>query len=320
MAGVSRSFVGALAGALAAVQIGAATGERRMTNASNVRVRSAPATSASIEAGLPLGSELVTLERTNGSEPWYHVRTDDGHDGWVLGRLTTPFELERRDQTIESIVVARLQSGGSFATLLQLFNLIERTAARLNDREAQARFGLYRLRSMSSVLGEVPFRRGNTDPYAGWIREHQDAARYNEPGGQWMVDPSYIKGVHEKHRDTAAADDIAWLFVVNGKYGECEGDIPCYVDWRNQLNGWYLQSHPRGRHTDESNADIALKLNGAMDNLLRFPLVLGEFNPAARCGELHRSLDPLTAAVTASVSGRKADAIAAIERFAQLCR
>ena len=135
-----------------------------------------------------------------------------------------------------------------------------------------------------------------------------------------MVDPSYIKGLHEKHRDTAAADDIAWFYVVNGKYGECEGDVPCYVDWRNQLNGWYLQSHPRGRHTDESNADIALKLNDAMDNLLKFPLVLGGFDLKARCGELHLSLDPLTAAVTASVSARKIDALAAIERYAQLCR
>jgi hypothetical protein len=314
------SLIGALAVLLAAAHVAAATSERRMTNASNVRVRSAPVTSASIEAELPLGSELVTLERTSGSEPWYHVKTDDGHDGWVLGRLTTPFDIERRDQIIESIVVGRLQSGGSFSTLLQLFDLIERTAARLNDREAQARFALHRLRSMSSIFGAVPFRRGDTDPYAGWIREHQDAARYNEPGGQWMVDPSYVKEVHEKRRDTAAADDIAWFFVVNGLYGECEGDVPCYVNWQNQLNGWYLQSHPRGRHTDESDAHIAVSLNAAMDNLRRFPLVLGEFNPKTRCGELHLSLDPLTAAVIASVSARKVDALAAIERFAQLCR
>jgi len=53
-----------------------------------------------------------------------------------------------------------------------------------------------------------------------------------------MVDPSYVSGMHEKHRGTAAADDIAWFFVVNGLYGECEGDVPCYVDWENRLHGW----------------------------------------------------------------------------------
>jgi len=49
-------------------------------------------------------------------------------------------------------------------------------------------------------------------------------------------------------------------------------------------------------------------------------MVLREFDPKTRCGELHMSLDPLLAAVTASPSARKTDALAAIERFAQLCR
>ena len=108
--------------------------------------------------------------------------------------------------------------------------------------------------------------------------------------------------------------------MENGLYGECEGDVPCYVTWQNELNGEYLRLHPRGRHADESNADIALRLNAAMDNLQGFPLVLNEFNRKTRCGELHVSLDALVAAVTTSTSVRKADALAAIDRFAQLCR
>jgi hypothetical protein len=313
-----------------AAHVGAATGESRMTNASNVRLRSAPATSASIGAELPLGTEMVTrsakagryerLERTSGSDPWYHVKTDDGREGWLLGWFTTPFDLERRERTSESIVIARLQSGGSFSALFQPFDLIERTAARLNDREAQARFGLYRLRAMSSLLLAVPYRRGETEPYAGWIRAHQDAAWDYSPGGLWLVYSSYVKQIHEQYRGTAAADDIAWFAVENGMFGECEGDVPCYVGRQTELNGWYLQSHPRGRHADESNADIAERLNGIMDHLRGFPDVLAEFNPLARCDELHMSLDPLVAAVTASVSTRKADALAAIDRFAQLCR
>jgi hypothetical protein len=58
----------------------------------------------------------------------------------------------------------------------------------------------------------------------------------------------------EKHRGTAATDDIAWFFVENGLYGECEGNVPCYVAWRNQLDG--------------------LALDAAMNNLLDYPLVL----------------------------------------------
>jgi hypothetical protein len=315
----------ALTVVLAAAHVGAASVESRITNASTVRLRSAPSNTASITAELSLGTELVVLERTTQAELWYHVRTDDGRNGWVLGSLTAPFDRDHLDEAIESIVVERLSSGlqiegTTFSTHLQLFDLIERTAERLNEREAQARFALYRLRSMNNAFRNVPFRRGDSDPYRAWIREHQDAARYNEPAGQWMVNPSYVMQIHEKYRAATAADDIAWFFVENGLYGECEGDVPCYVTWQNALNGEYLRLYPRGRHADESNADIARRLNAVMDTFRGFPLMLNEFNHNTWCGELHMSLDPLLAAVTTSTSVRKADALAAIDRFAQLCR
>jgi hypothetical protein len=302
----------ALAVALAVAGADAAGDERR--------VRTAAATSASIVVELPLGTEIGVLEQTNAADPWYHVRTDDGRDGWVLGRLTAPLSLERRDQVIESIVVERLRAGGDFSSGLQLFDLIERASAGLNDREAQARFALHRLRSMTIVFLGVPFRRGDSDPYRSFIRDHQDAARYNEPGGTWMVDPAYVTGVHDAYRGTAAADDIAWFLAQNGQFGECEGDVPCYVDKTNRLEGWYLHTYPGGRHIDAANDRIALKLNEDMDNLQNFPAVLAQFDPQFRCGELQMSLDPLAEAVTASTSARKTGALAALDRFAQLCR
>jgi hypothetical protein len=190
----------------------------------------------------------------------------------------------------------------------------------LNDREAEGRFALYRLRSMKDLLLGIPFRRHDSDPYRSWIEVHQEEVAYNEPGGDWMVQASSVTQTHERYGDTNAADDIGWFLVQNGLRGECEGDVPCYIDWRNRLNGQYLRWHPGGRHADQSNADLAQVLNDVMDNLRRFPLVLEEFDPSTRCGELHTSLDPLVAAVTASTSARKAEAVAATERFAQLCR
>jgi hypothetical protein len=310
----------ALTVALTVARAGAAGDERRITKATNVRLRSAAATSASIAAELPLGTELAVVGRANATDRWYHVRADDGRDGWVLGRLTAPLSLERRDQAIESIIVDRLRGGGDFSSGLQLFDLIERTAAELTDREAQARFALYRLRSMTIVFLGIPFRRGESDPYRRWIRDHRDAARYDEPGGTWMVDPQYVTGVHDTYRGTAAAEDIAWFLAQHGLYGECEGDVPCYVDRTNRLEGWYLRTYPGGRHTDDANGRIALKLNDYMDNLGRFPSVLAQFDPGTRCGELRLSLDPLASAVMATISARKPGALAAIDRFAQLCR
>jgi uncharacterized protein YgiM (DUF1202 family) len=324
-----RAVVLAVSLTLAVSFVGAAAGERRITNASNVRLRSNPSTDASITAELPLGTELVVLGRTNAGEPWYQVRTDDQRDGWVLGSLTTSLDPGRRERTIEAIVEARLRSGGNFGARVQLFDLIERTAAGLSDRDAQGRFALHGLRSLENIFqavpsgvvdGDVETKRPGAEPYGSWIRAHLDAARYNEPGGQWMVDPKYAQAVHEKHQQSDAADDIGWFYVSNGLYGECEGDVPCYVSWMDELHGWYLRSHPRGRHADESNADIAFRLNAAMDNLRELPTVLAESDPKTRCGELHASLDPLTAAVNASTSTNKAGALAALDRYTKLCR
>src|SRR4029077_20480331 len=116
---------------LAVPCFGTAADERRITNASNVRLRSAPATDASIVAELPLATELVTVAHTGGTEAWYHVETDDGHDGWVLGSLTTVIDPGRPEKTIESVVEARLRRGGNLSARVQLFELIERTAAHL---------------------------------------------------------------------------------------------------------------------------------------------------------------------------------------------
>jgi hypothetical protein len=324
-----RSTACVLAFILAVPSGGTTADQRRITNASNVRLRSNPSTDASITAELPLGTEFVVVGQTSAAELWYHVVTDDHRDGWVLGSLTTSIAAGRRDQTIEAIVEARLRGGGNFSARVQLFDLIERTALTLNDREVQGRFALYHLRSVNNVFGGVPsvlFERDvetkspKAEPYGSWIRAHLDASRYNEPAGQWMVDPEYVQAVHEKHRQSVAADDIAWFYVSNGLYGECEGDVVCYVSWQNQLSGWYLRAHPHGGHTNESNGDIALRLNAAIDNLRKFPSVLAEFDPKTRCTELHAALDPLTAAVSASVSTRKAGALAALDRFAQLCK
>src|SRR5580765_8679843 len=113
---------------LAVPCFGTAADERRITNASNVRLRSSASTDASITAELPLGTELVVLGRTQAAESWYHVMTDDQRDGWVLGSLTTSIDAGRRDQTIEAIIEARLRTGGNFAANGQLVDFVERSA------------------------------------------------------------------------------------------------------------------------------------------------------------------------------------------------
>jgi len=321
-----RAAVYALALTLAARPVCAQ--DRRITNASDVRLRSTPSTDAAIAGDLPLGTELTAFEQSNGAEPWYHVRTDEGRDGWVFGALTTPLDPDRREQILESIVVTRLANSGNFSANAQLVELIERSAGRLADGDARGRFALYRLRSLTAALYSIPHgvydrevesRSPEVEPYGAWIRARPGAARYFESAGHWMVDPEHVKAVHREHRGSTSGDEIAWFYVTNGLIGECEGDVPCYVRWQNELNGWYLASYPSGRHADESNAHVAFALNDSMDNLLRFPGVLAQFDPRTRCDELRKPLDSLAAAVNASTSPQKAGALVAIERYARLC-
>ena len=51
-----------------------------------------------IAAELALGTELVVLEASKQAELWYHVRTDDGRAGWILGSLTEASDPGRREQ------------------------------------------------------------------------------------------------------------------------------------------------------------------------------------------------------------------------------
>ncbi len=149
---------------------------------------------------------------------------------------------------------------------------------------------------------------------------HKKDVVYDEPGGRWIVSQETIHAFHERYRSTAAADDIAWFGVTTGLAGECEGDVPCYLESINSLEGEYLRGHPRGKHAELAVEQVAAALNSAMDNLLKFPKVLAEFDPAKRCGDLHVSLDPLRAAIGATSAAGKSGAMAALDRYAQLCK
>ena len=318
-----RSFIWVLALTLLTTPVGAASPETRIVNATNVRVRSGPGTDASIVGELLFGTDVVALERTGGANAWDRVTSEDGPTGWVQGSLTTPVGPGGRDQTRESMVRARLErlsqlTGEGFGARLQFFEFIDRISAGLTDREAEGRFALYRLRAMGHVALGIPFGRSKADPYRAWIRAHQEAVWYDEPGGSWMVSVPFVIGVHETYGDTGAADDIGWFLVQNGMGGECEGDVPCYIDRTDQLYGQYLRWHPGGQHTDEANARIATGLNEAMDNLRAFPRVLREFDPSTR-SKLRAALDLLVSAVKSSTSVRKAEALGASGRFEQLC-
>ncbi len=287
---------------------------RRITTGSNVRLRSAPDTTASIVTEMPVGTELSVLDQATSIEAWFHVRNDEGQEGWVVGRLTTSIDAEHYDDTIQAIVGAQLKdhseiTGTSFAARVQLLNLIERTSRRISEPEASARFALYRLRSMRDTFDGIPFGGNERDPYRGWLMEHWDAGFYNEPAGAWIVDPKHVLKIHEQYRGTNTADDIAWFYVANGFPGECEGYVPCSFGWKDGLEGEYLRLHPDGRHRDEALTSIAKFLDALGSAHDRDDLA---------CPSLREPLRSLASAIMASSSGGKPSAVIALKRIAEL--
>jgi hypothetical protein len=228
-----------------------------------------------------------------------------------------------QDQTTEAQIREGLLRSGrgevAFQDAVRLIELIDRAAQIVSGRDAQARFALYRLRSMKNAAEAI--EGPGTPAYARpWVDEHISQLVYSDPAGEWLLNSDVVLQIHDTWSDTVVADDIAWLMVENGWPAECEGDVPCYVRWQNGLHGEYLRRHPRGRHADAANRGVAGALNGAMSNLEKYSAVLGEFDPKTRCGELHTDLDPLVAAIRASRSQAKARALSATDRFARLCR
>lgn len=60
----------------------------------NLRLRNAPGLDSTVLDGLPPGTQLTLLAGPHEKDgyPWWHVRTNDGREGWVAGTelVTTP--------------------------------------------------------------------------------------------------------------------------------------------------------------------------------------------------------------------------------------
>jgi len=165
-----------------------------------------------------------------------------------------------QDQTTEAQIREGLLRSGrgevAFQDAVRLIELIDRAAQIVSGRDAQARFALYRLRSMKNAAEAI--EGPGTPAYARpWVDEHISQLVYSDPAGEWLLNSDVVLQIHDTWSDTVVADDIAWLMVENGWPAECEGDVPCYVRWQNGLHGEYLRRHPRGRHADAANRGIA---------------------------------------------------------------
>ena len=298
------------AAVIAAVMLMQPAGRVLITAAANARAK--PSTDAAVLCPLSMGQELA-LEAREGD--WVRVTTCGG-GAYVHGSLVRSITPATREAAREALVRERLaRDGDGFAAADALLALVRAWANQQKEPEGRARYALYEMRAIANAAraGESALR----SRLMHIVAEGSRMFVYNEPGGMWQLRDSYIWEVHEQHKATAAADDIAWFAAENDLPGECEGYMPCYIGRTDRLQGEYLRRYPRGRHVE-----------AAIDRILFISTLAGDppkldaldVPKAEACRDLGAALPPLIAAVSGSGSSRRDAATAKLDRLAGLCR
>lgn len=291
----------------------------RITAATNLALRQTPSANANVVAYLPLGTEVTEVGPLGLDKTWLHVKLADNREGWLLATLTRLVEPSRRTATVEAIIVDRLgRRGDGPPACIEVVDFIEHESASVNDPQTAARFDLYRLRAVSTVLAAIRLNLGKRDPYMSWLDRHKSLVAYDEPGGRWLLANAAVWQIHDQHPDSAAADEIAWLAVTNGLPGECQGSLVCYVDALNKLDGEYLRRHPTGRHADEA----ATRIRDAADQIgagVKAHSVY-VFDRTRDCAGLTRSIDALTASISAAACGNRGEVLQSLAGIKSACK
>lgn len=288
----------------------------RLTSASNARLRSDPGESGAVVATLPLGTALVGIETGGADRDWLRVRTADGREGWILSRLTRRFDASRRLDVIASIVDDRLaRQGDSFAARAEIVALLERSLPDVGDAERAGQFAWRWAKALAHAAAALPRSYEPGDSYNAWIAAHEVMLSWNEVAASWTLSNDGLRDLHQRHRDTSAADAIAWLAVEIGLGGECEGYLPCAVTRSDRLEGGYLRQHPNGRRAGDAVGRIGESATLWLSQSTR----PDAFSADKDCGALTTSLTPLRAAVASTTAATRDQTLARLDQLGRRC-
>jgi hypothetical protein len=247
----------------------------RITTASGVRLRGAPAPSAAEVGRLSLGVVVRELGRSDAKvrvgeaeDYWYRVAAEDGAEGWVFGALTEAFDSSRRGEIYLRIAEARLNyAAASFADLADTVRFLDRALKDVTAREARADLELARLLSLARSFASFDIEGLRKQPFKGWAAEHEKEIVYSEPAGQYYVRSELLWGLQKQYAGLPAAERAAWAAAENPLPGECEGYLPCMLYAQMETNGRYLTLYPKGQHADDAAGAIADLLSSVAEDL-----------------------------------------------------
>jgi DNA-directed RNA polymerase subunit F len=252
----------------------AAGAGRRITTASNVRVRSSPDTASEEVARLQLGTVVEELERSQGKAQvgpsedfWYMVAAPNGARGWVFGALTAPFDAASRDEIYTRLASERAaRTDATFADASELVRFAERAAKEATGRGARAELEFARLRGLARSLTFLTSGEQLEGPFKQWAAEHESEITYSEPSGEWYVRADSLWDLQAKYKELPLAERIAWEAAQTPLPGECEGDLTCDMYYLSATNGRYVKLYPRGAHAADALKSLEEMVNAVVED------------------------------------------------------
>jgi hypothetical protein len=213
------------------------------------------------------------------------------------------------------LVVLLAQTPASLETRFADIERLDRARAAAMSDEDAARLTLAWLRALHDVVESAisdPNLSSRTHP---WFRRQTETLHYNEIGGNWLINDQLVWQFHAKYRETAAADDLAWLAARLPKGGECEGYVPCYMAVVNMRSAEYLRRHPSGGHTDEAMRAIIEAIERVDEMLEDYPKLF----ETSHCTDLMKELAALEDAVQGASGAEQARTSERIHELASRC-
>jgi hypothetical protein len=195
------------------------------------------------------------------------------------------------------LAAADVRDAATFKARVAAFEVRERQLAEARGADPRGQAALAWLQALAQVLAAIPIERTDNPIFPSWLAAHDDLVIYSEPSGEWLIRHEVLRKVHDEHRRSHSADEIAWIGARTGISGECEGYVPCYVFGLNYREGEYLRRERNGRHRGEALAQIVETIQRIIGDLLSRPERADYLNVPTDCGDLTASLAPLRDAV-----------------------
>lgn len=239
-----------------------------------VRVRATPKVTAAEVGKLPLGTVLMTQQRSptqdkvgSKKDYWYSVNTPV--KGWVFGGLLQDYDATNPDKIAVQLVRSKLgksdriiESGVlSYNDALEVSQYAQQAASKSKSADLAGDLQLAYLQAVQQGLSAIPINQEKKPPYAAWIKSLGNQVFYHELAGGYYVDSRTFWKLADHYKASQIGDVIAWQASHAALGGECEGFVEC-MSYRSQITqGEYLKRFPKGRYVlpalEEINQELA---------------------------------------------------------------